>query len=132
MKNPFVPGDQKRFVTTVTESKLAEFDSGVVHPVYGTFALGRDAEWACRLFVLEMKEVGEEGIGSYLSIEHHYPAPLGSTVEILATLERVEKNEVVCNYEAFSNGKMIASGRQVQRIIQKQRFDALLATIEVK
>ena len=128
MKNPFQPGDTKTFQTSVTADKLAEFESGVVHAVYGTFALGRDAEWACRLFVLEMKEDGEEGVGSYLSVEHLSPAPLGTAVEITATLEEVNKNEIVCRYEAFAGERLVARGRQIQKIIQKARFDALLAT----
>jgi fluoroacetyl-CoA thioesterase len=128
VKNPFQPGDTKTFLTSVTADKLAEFESGVVHAVYGTFALGRDAEWACRLFVLEMKEDGEEGVGSFLSVEHISPAPLGTAVEITATLEEVNKNEVVCRYEVFAGERMVARGRQVQKIIQKARFDALLAT----
>lgn len=132
MKNPFAPGDTMVFETNVTEHKLARFDAGLVHPVYSTFALGKDAEWACRLFVLEMKEAGEEGIGSYLSIEHLYPAPLGSKVRITATLEKVEKNEIVCSYIAEANGHVIAKGRQSQRIIDKQKFDSLLQQIEVK
>lgn len=114
----------------MTADKLAEFEAGVVHPVYGTFALGRDAEWACRLFVLEMKEEGEEGIGAYLSVEHVSPAPLGSSIEILATLEEVNKNEIICRYEVSSEGRLVAKGRQIQKIIQKARFEALLATIK--
>ena len=88
MINPFHPGDLKIYLTQVTDDKLARFDSGLVHPLYSTFALGKDAEWACRLFVLEMKEPGEEGIGSYLSIEHLSPALLNSEVRIEARLER--------------------------------------------
>lgn len=120
------------YTTTVTDQKLAAFDSGEVHPVYSTFALGKDAEWACRLFVLEMKEEGEEGIGSYLSVEHLYPAPKGSQVQIEAQLEAVQKNEVICTYRAHANGHLIATGRQVQKIIDKRRFDQLIANIELK
>jgi fluoroacetyl-CoA thioesterase len=130
VKNPFHLGETKRYTTTVTASKLAEFEAGVVHPVYSTFALGRDVEWACRLFVLEMKEEGEEGIGAYLSIEHVAPAPLGSSIEILATLEEVKKNEVHCAYEVYSGSRLVAKGQQIQKIIQKVRFDALLASIK--
>jgi fluoroacetyl-CoA thioesterase len=132
VKNPFLPGDKKVYETTVTEDKLACFEAGMVHPVYSTFALGKDAEWACRLFVLEMKETGEEGIGSYLSIEHCYPAPLGSQVRIEATLEKISGNEVICNYEAFANGFLIAVGKQSQKIIDKSRFDNLIKRIEIK
>jgi fluoroacetyl-CoA thioesterase len=132
MKNPFRPGDKKIWETEVTQDKLAAFDAGVVHPVYSTFALGRDVEWACRLFVLEMKEPGEEGIGSYLSIDHLYPAPLGSRVQVEATLEAVTGNEVACTYEAYANGFLIAKGRQGQKIIDKARFDRLIQRIEIK
>jgi hypothetical protein len=64
----------------VLNEDCASFESGNVHPVYATFALGRDAEWACRLFVLEMKEAYEEGIGTFLTIHHKSPALVGSNV----------------------------------------------------
>ena len=129
MINPFHPGDQKEYLTQVTDDKLARFDSGLVHALYSTFALGKDAEWACRLFVLEMKEPGEEGIGSYLSIEHLSPAPLGAEVRIVATLETVKGNEIDCSYEAFCGARRIAKGRQIQRIINKEKFDKLVESL---
>ena len=58
----FEIGSQKYYSKLVEQADCAAFNSGLVHPVYATFALGRDAEWACRLFVLEMKEEEEEGI----------------------------------------------------------------------
>lgn len=129
MKNPFRPGDIKSYTVQVTEDKLARFDAGLVHPVYSTFALGKDAEWACRLFVLEMKEAGEEGIGAYLSIEHVSPALLGSKVRIDATLEEVVRNEVICKYEAWCGDRLVAKGRQIQKIIRKEKFEKLLESL---
>ena len=41
---------------------------GLVHTVLSTFALGRELKWVARLFVLEMKSVDEEGIGTELFI----------------------------------------------------------------
>ncbi|MEZ4825647.1 MAG: hypothetical protein R3C61_05030 [Bacteroidia bacterium] len=127
MKNPFQPGDTQIYKTQVTDEKLARFETGLVHPVYSTFALGRDAEWTCRLFVLEMLEPGEEGVGSYLSISHLSPAPLHAKVRIVATLESVNGREVVCNYEVFWGEKKIATGKQIQKIIRKSDFDRYLA-----
>lgn len=132
MKNPFRQGDKKIFETTVTDEKLARFDAGLVHPVYSTFALGKDVEWACRLFVLEMKELGEEGVGTFLSIEHKYPAPQGSNVQIVASVEEINGKEIICSYEVFANGYLVASGRQGQKIIDKSRFDHLIQHIELK
>ena len=65
MINIFKVGDKIQFTKVVEQNDTAAFNSSEVHPVYATFALGRDAEWACRLFVLEMKENDEEGIKFY-------------------------------------------------------------------
>ena len=73
MKTPFAIGDQKKYWHTVSDQDLARFASGTVHEVYSTFAIARDAEWSGRLFVLEMKEESEEGIGTGINIIHHAP-----------------------------------------------------------
>jgi predicted thioesterase len=70
MKNIFEVGHTMRLVHTVEQTDLATFETGNVHPFYSTFALGRDAEWTCRQFVLQMKEDDEEGIGTFLNIRH--------------------------------------------------------------
>ncbi len=135
MKNPFQPGDVKTYALTVTPDKLARFPDqpggGLIHPVYGTFALGQDAEWCCRLFVLDMLEVGEQGVGSLLTVEHLSPAPQGSRVTITATLEAVEGRRVRCRYQAHVLGsageRLIAQGVQEQRIVDAARFAQSLA-----
>lgn len=130
MKNPFRPGDIKEYHTTVTPDKLAQFEAvpggGVVHPLYSTFALAKDAEWACRLFVLDMLEPGEEGIGAYVSVRHASPAVAGSSVRLVATLQRVEGNLIYCTYQAFCGDRLLAHGEQEQRILDKARFQASL------
>lgn len=133
MKNPFRIGDTREYRTVVTEDKLARFaDEGLVHPVYGTFALAQDAEWVCRLFVLEMKEAGEEGVGSFVSVRHVSPAPLGSEVRLVATLERVEGNAVWCRWQAFAGERLVAEGEQEQRILDKARFERLLDKLKAE
>jgi len=129
MKSIFKIGDTKTYVKTVEETDLAAFENGVVHQVYGTFALGRDAEWACRLFVLEMKEDLEEGIGTFLTVNHHSPAILGQTVTIIATIDNLEKNSIECSYEVRVGERLIADGRQGQKIILKQRLIKLFKSL---
>jgi len=123
MINPFQPGDTKQFSRKVTESDTAAFDSGTVHPVFATFALGRDAEWVCRLFVLEMKEAHEEGIGTYLKVEHHAPALLNETVSFTGILKEVSGNAVHCDFEARVGERLIATGSTGQKIIPKQKLE---------
>lgn len=125
MKNPFQKGDIKIFETRVDKNDIASFQGSIVHEVYSTFALARDAEWACRLFVLEMKEEDEEGIGVRLCIDHLSPAFIGAKVRIIAKLEKVEKNNVVCTFEAFSKDQVIARGEQVQKILKKKKIKAI-------
>lgn len=120
MRQLFRPGDQKRYRTQVTPSKVAQFHGEVVHPYYSTFALAQDAEWACRLFVLEMKDPDEEGIGTFLSVHHISPAPLGSEVEIIATLLWIRDTTIHCAYEVWWENQRIAYGEQTQKVLKKR------------
>lgn len=120
MRVPFRPGDQKRYLTRVTPDKVAQFHGEEVHPYYSTFALAQDAEWACRLFVLDMKDPDEEGIGTYLSVNHIGAVPVGSEVEIIATLLWVREATVHCAYEVWWAGQRVAYGEQTQKILKKR------------
>lgn len=130
MINPFSIGDTRIFTHTVTEADAAAFESGQVHNVYSTFALARDAEWSGRLFVLEMKEAGEEGIGTGITVMHHSPALMGQEVIFTATLAEVNKNEVVTDYTAKVNGRLVAHGRQWQKILKKEKLDKLFDSLQ--
>lgn len=98
---------------------------GRIHPVYATFALARDAEWTCRLFVLEMKDDDEEGIGIKVTVDHKSPALVGSIVVFTATLQSAIGNTVVCTYTAYVGDRLIAEGEQVQKILKKDRVQQL-------
>lgn len=125
MINPFNKGDTIEFRHTVTEADKAQFENGEVHPVYSTFALARDAEWAGRLFVLEMKEPGEEGIGTGITVNHHSPALIGQEVLFTAMLMEVNKNEVIVDYTAHVGTRLVASGKTWQKILKKEKIDKL-------
>lgn len=129
MKNPFSIGDTRTFTHIVTEADHAAFESGVVHAVYSTFALARDAEWSGRLFVLEMKEADEEGIGTGITVVHHAPALPGQEVIFTAKLTAVNGNEVVTTYEAKTGDRLIASGEQKQKIIKREKLERLFSSL---
>jgi len=125
MINPFNTGDTKEYRHTVVDADAARFESGEVHNVYSTFAIARDAEWAGRLFVLEMKETGEEGIGTGITVTHHAPALMGQEVIFIAILTEVNKNEVIVDYTAHVGDRLIATGKTWQKILKKERLDKL-------
>jgi predicted thioesterase len=125
MKSIYKVGDQKNYQIVVGENDTASFDSGKVHPVYATFALGRDAEWCCRLFVLDMKERDEEGIGTFLLINHVSPALIGSKVFFTAIISKIEGHEIICSYKAMVGERIIATGEQGQKILKKEKLERL-------
>jgi len=125
MQHPFQPGDQQHFTRVVREEDCATFDNGMVHQVYSTFALARDAEWCCRLFVLEMKDADEEGIGTMISVQHHAPAKVGSSVHFIATVTKLQGHEIICSFEARIGQQLIATGETGQKILKKEKLKRL-------
>lgn len=125
----FKPGDFKEFRHVVTPADTATFDSGEVHPVYSTFSLARDAEWCCRLFVLEMKESHEEGIGTMITVHHLSPAKLGDEVVFTARVKSITGNEIICTYEARVGSRLVARGEQGQKILPKEKLERIFAAL---
>jgi predicted thioesterase len=113
----------------VEETDLATFETGNVHPFYGTFALGRDVEWACRQFVLNMKDPDEEGIGTFLHINHKSPAMLGDAVIISATVSYLHGNTVDCNFRVMVGDRLVAEGAQGQKILKKEKVERLISDL---
>ena len=130
MKNLFKIGDKKYFTKTVAANETATFESGQVHPVYATFAVGKDAEWSSRLFVLEMKEEDEEGIGTFLTVYHQSPALVGQEVVFEAEISKLEKNNVICKYTAKVGERIIATGETGQKILKKEKVDKLFGSLK--
>ena len=130
MVNPFKTGDSKVFTHTVEMADIAASESGVVHQAYSTFCLTRDAEWSTRLFVLEMKEADEEGIGTFIEVIHRSPAKVGSTVNFYATLEAVNGHEIICSFIAKCGERIIAEGKTGQKILKKEKLNRIMAAIE--
>jgi len=122
MLNPFKKGDTKMYRFKVKSSDYAEFEAQSVHKVCSTFALAREIEWSTRLFVLDMLEMGEEGIGTSLTINHKAPAFLNEAVEIIATFEEISNQEIICSYKVQVGSRLVAEGQTGQRILPKDKI----------
>jgi fluoroacetyl-CoA thioesterase len=131
MKLVYKQGDLLQYSRIVTQNDIAAFESGTVHHVYSTFALTRDAEWSGRLFVLNMKEAHEEGIGTMISVVHKSPAFIGQEVTFIARFEEItEKGEIITSFEAFVGERLVASGKQGQRILPVSKLETLFQSLE--
>ncbi|MCJ8166435.1 hypothetical protein MKJ04_16440 [Pontibacter sp. E15-1] len=122
-----IPGDTRTYVKHVTAADFASFEDGLVHAVCSTFALAQAVEWAGRLFVLELKEGDEEGIGTFLMIAHKGPAFAGEALEITATLQKYDGREVVCSFVAQVGTRVVATGETGQKILKKEKLASILA-----
>jgi fluoroacetyl-CoA thioesterase len=125
MKEIFKPGDVKVYSKKVTLHDAAAFHGEPLHPVYATYALARDFEWSSRLFFLEMKDDDEEGVGTFLKIEHQTPALIDEEVTITATVESMTGNELICIIEARSGSRIIATGKTGQKMLKKEKLKKL-------
>ena len=130
MKSIHQIGDTVTLDFLVEEADLAAFQGEMVHPFYSTFALGRDAEWTCRQFVLNMKESDEEGIGTFLNIKHVSPALLGETVQIIATIVALSGNKINCSFTVRVGDRIIAEGEQGQAILKKEKVQNLISSLK--
>lgn len=129
MKGIFKQGDQKVYRKIVTEEDQAIFHGEVLHSVCSTFALARDFEWSSRLFFLEMKEDDEEGVGIFLSIDHKSPAFVGEELKIVATIENIERNELICSIEATCDNRIVAIGKTGQKMLKKDKLMRLFTKL---
>lgn len=128
MKHIFQPGDKKIHRVEVTKTDVAAFNNEVVHEVCSTFSLAREIEWSSRLFVLDMKDKDEEGIGTRLEINHRSPAFVGDNLEIEAVVKSFEKNELLCTYRAFVGKRLVAEGVTGQKILKKDKIAAIFGS----
>lgn len=130
MTPKFKKEDKKAHTFQVKEQDFATFNTGVVHKVCSTFALSREMEWASRLFVLEMTEDNEEGVGTFLEIEHQSPAFLNDRVEITASVESIIGNELICRIEVKVGDRKVARGRTGQKIFTKEKINQIFTSLE--
>jgi fluoroacetyl-CoA thioesterase len=122
MRLIFKLGDEKIYKKLVTEADVAAFQGEVLHEVCSTFSLARDFEWSSRLFFIQMKEEDEEGVGTFLSIDHKSPAFVGEEIIFTATVAKIEKNELMCRIEAKTGKRLIATGTTGQKMLKKDKL----------
>ena len=125
MKTIFSSGDQKQYSYVVRSEDFAAFHGAVVHPVMSTFALAREIEWSTRLFVLEMRDDDEEGIGTFVSVEHKGPAFEGERIDITATVETINGHELICSSVVRVGDRTVAIGKTGQKIMKRSKLAAM-------
>ena len=130
MKQLFRVGDKKYHEKIVRSEDLAGFETGMVHNVCSTFALAREVEWSSRLFVLEMLEEFEEGIGTELNILHKSPVLEGEKLLFEATISRLKEDEIYCDIIVRVDNRVIAECTTGQKVLPKTKINQIISRIQ--
>jgi len=123
------PGDKRIHSFKVSKDHFPSFEGKIVHEVCSTYVLAREIEWSTRLFVLDILEENEEGIGTMLKIDHFSPAFNEEKVIIEATLNYVKENEIVCSFHAMVGERVIAKGMTGQKIFKKDKLNQIFSDL---
>ncbi len=126
VKSGLEPGIQEEVNFVVTEDMCPAFDGHVVHRVCATWTIVHYMELAGRRILIQFLEPDEEGVGSHVTCDHLGPAPVGSTVRVIASVADVSDRELVCDVVAFREAKLIASGKTGQRVFPREVLDRIL------
>jgi len=94
--------------------------------VYSTPMMVSDVEYACRDFLLEHLDAGEDTVGAHVTIDHLAPTPLGLTVKIELNVVDVDRRKIVI---AFSVRDIEAVGRgtHVRYVVESAKTHERLA-----
>jgi len=125
MKTGFKPGIVREVLITVTEDMCPSFDGIVIHRCYSTWSLAHHVEIAARKVLVDYLEDHEEGVGSHVSVDHLAPCAVGKTVRVRAELVEVVHGHhprVVCEVAAYDGERLLARGRQVQVVMNKEHL----------
>jgi fluoroacetyl-CoA thioesterase len=107
MRPGLVPGVRAEHRVVVLPEMTPDF---VPYPVYSTYRMARDCEWAARLVILPFLEAGEEGVGAGLRLRHGRPAPVGASLLVAARCTAVRGPLVVCRVEVRHGEERVGWG----------------------
>lgn len=95
--------------------------------VYATPHMVSDVEYACRDWLVQHLDEGEDSVGAHVTIDHLAPTPLGLTVTIDVEIREVEKRKVLFAF-SVKDVEEVGRGTHVRFIVDKAKtFERLKA-----
>lgn len=116
MKETLRPGVSKVARIQVDRDRTIGF-MGEEGRVYGTPYLVRDIEQTCRQVILDHGDVGEDSVGTEVSIKHLAPTLLGMNAEITVKVAAVEGRKVSFEVSAKDDFDQICVGNHGRFVV---------------
>ncbi len=114
-----VTGEARHRVVT---ENLVSFRKPDAPPVLATPWLLHVMETAAYYAILPHLDPGEASVGVAFDFEHLAPTPAGDTVVASAKVVAVEGNRISLEFEARDSHELVARGRHVRMVVDKERF----------
>ena len=116
MKDSLRPGTTFTRRLTVDRDRTISF-MGEEGRVYATPMLIRDVEHACRDFILEHADPGEDSVGMEVALKHLAPTLPGMEVEITVTVREVDRRKIAFDVSVKDELEPISAGSHTRFVV---------------
>ena len=117
MKPSLVPGAALVKRILVDEERCISF-MGRENMVYATPRMVSDVEYACRDFLLQHLDAGEDSVGAHVSIDHLAATPPGMEVTIEARISSVDRRRVTFEFSVKDPIEEVGRGSHVRFVVE--------------
>jgi predicted thioesterase len=131
MKNTLAQGLGASRRVTVDKPRTIDF-LGEALRVYATPELVRDFEIACREFLLNHTDAGEDSVGTGIAITHSGATLLGMEVEISLSVAKVEGRLVTFDLVARDGSEEISRGSHSRFVVEVEKLRGKVAAKAAK
>jgi predicted thioesterase len=131
MKSTLATGLSVTKSLVVDDSRCIGF-MGKEGMVYATPRMVSDVEYACRDFLLQHLDPGEDSVGAHVSIDHLAATPLGLTVEISARVVEVDRRKITFEFSVRDPIEQCGRGKHVRFVVETAKSRERLAAKRAK
>jgi predicted thioesterase len=131
MKNSLKAGLSFSRTIAVDEARCIGF-MGKEGMVYATPKMVSDVEYACRDFLLEHLDAGEDSVGTHVSIDHLAATPLGLKVSVEVRVAEVDRRKVSFTFSVKDPLEEVGRGTHVRFVVETAKTRERLAAKRAK
>ena len=131
MKATLAPGISFTKRLVVDEERCISF-MGREMMVYATPRMVSDVEYACRDFLLQHLDQGEDSVGAHVSIDHLAATPPGVEVLIEARISKLEGRRVTFEFSVKDPVEEAGRGSHVRFVVDKAKSRERIAAKRAK
>ena len=131
MKASLKPGLSFSRKLNVDEARCIGF-MGKEGMVYATPRMVSDVEYACRDWLLEHLDPGEDSVGAHVSIDHLAATPLGLDVSIAVSVAEIDRRKVVFTFAVQDPVEECGRGKHVRFVVETAKTRERLAAKRAK